>query len=282
VSCYLIRGVWCAGLLSARAMRPFLFAGRWYIESAMNYLFAVERPDYSHLASGHVFYSLPGHPAFPVRLASEIFQRCLAWRRRAGEMAPCTLFDPCCGAGYSLSVIAFLHRTTLREVIGADVDIKAVECARRNLSLLTLEGLERRRAELEALLARFEKTSHEEALQSVALLREQLLAEQSLSPLAAWAFQVDATSGEALQECLAGRAVDVVFSDIPYGQHSHWASDTPSGSLYAMLEALLVVLTPAGLVAIAADKGVKLAHPRYQRLEQFQVGKRRIAILQAR
>ena len=248
----------------------------------MNYLFAVERPDYSHLASGHVFHSLPGHPAFPVRLASEIFQRCLAWRRRAGEMAPCTLFDPCCGAGYSLSVIAFLHRTALREVIGADVDAKAVECARRNLSLLMLEGLERRREELEALLARFEKASHKEALQSAASLREQLLAEQALPPLATWAFQADATNGETLRECLAGRTVDVVFSDVPYGQHSHWASNDPSGSLLAMLEALLVVLAPAGLVAIAADKGVKLAHPCYQRLEQFQVGKRRVAILQVR
>ena len=50
----------------------------------MQYLYATERPDYSDLASGRVFYSLPGHPAFPIRLASEIFQRCLAFRRAAG------------------------------------------------------------------------------------------------------------------------------------------------------------------------------------------------------
>jgi 23S rRNA G2445 N2-methylase RlmL len=263
------------------AMCPFLFISRWYSGFVMDYRFAVERPDYSHLASGHVFYSLPGHPAFPVRLASEIFQRCLDWRRRAGKMAPCTLFDPCCGAGYSLSVVAFLHREALQEVIGADVDPVAVECAQRNLSLLALEGLERRRVELETLLAHFGKTSHREALHSAALLREQLLAPPCLPPLAAWAFQADATRGEALCENLAGRTVDVVFSDVPYGQRSHWEGDASSTPLHAMLDALLNILAPAGLVAIAADKSVKLAHPRYRRLEQFQVGKRRIAIFQA-
>ena len=50
----------------------------------MQYKFAKEQPDYSDLASGRVFYSLPGHPAFPVRLASEVFQRCLAHREDAG------------------------------------------------------------------------------------------------------------------------------------------------------------------------------------------------------
>ncbi|MBN1922824.1 MAG: rRNA methyltransferase [Anaerolineae bacterium] len=247
----------------------------------MDYRFAVERPDYSHLASGHVFYNLPGYPAFPVRLASEIFQRCLDWRRRAGETAPCTLFDPCCGAAYGLGVVAFLHRDALREVIGADVDVAAVECARRNLSLLTLEGLEWRRVELETLLARFGKASHQEALHSAALLQKQLLAQPASMPLVAWAFQADATHGEVLSENLGERTVDVVFSDVPYGQRSHWKGDVSSTPLVAMLEALLAVLAPAGLVAIAADKSVKPAHPGYRRLEQFQVGKRRIAIFQA-
>src|SRR5438128_795255 len=40
----------------------------------MPFKFAVERENYADYASGKVFYNLPGHPAFPVRLASEIFQ----------------------------------------------------------------------------------------------------------------------------------------------------------------------------------------------------------------
>jgi len=60
----------------------------------MEYKFATDRANYADLASGHVFYSLPGHPAFPVRLASEIYQRCLALRGQGPS--PCTIFDPCC------------------------------------------------------------------------------------------------------------------------------------------------------------------------------------------
>lgn len=246
----------------------------------MNYRFAVERPDYSHLASGHVFYSLPGHPAFPVRLASEIFQRCLDWRKRAGEELPCTLFDPCCGAGYSLSVLGALHREALREVIGSDVDAGAVECARRNLSLLTLEGLERRAVELEELLARYGKASHRAALQSAAVLRAGLAAHATLPPLKVWAFQADAADPEALRRQLPSGAVDVVVTDIPYGRHSHWAGAAFESPLEALLEALLAVLAPAGIVVIAADKSARPCHPRYRRLEHFQVGKRRVGLLQ--
>ncbi len=44
----------------------------------MQYHYVYQAKDYSHFSSGRVFHSLPGHPAFPVRLASEIFQRCIA------------------------------------------------------------------------------------------------------------------------------------------------------------------------------------------------------------
>ena len=70
----------------------------------MQYQFATERPDYSDLASGRVLYSMPGHPAFPIRLGSEILQRCLALRRAAGYSSPVVLYDPCCGTGYLVTV----------------------------------------------------------------------------------------------------------------------------------------------------------------------------------
>src|SRR5512143_1356441 len=110
----------------------------------MQYKYAKEQQDYSDLTSGRVFYSLPGHPAFPVRLASEIFQRCLANRLAIfQDSTPCTLYDPCCGAAYLLSVTAYLHRPQIREVIGSDIDEKAVAMAKKNLGLLDEAGMER-------------------------------------------------------------------------------------------------------------------------------------------
>src|SRR5215211_6457770 len=102
----------------------------------MQYKYAKEQQNYSDFSSGRVFYSLPGHPAFPVRLASEIFQRCLAHRKTTYQVStPCTLYDPCCGAAYHLSILAYLHWGHIREVIASDIDEKAVALAERNLRL---------------------------------------------------------------------------------------------------------------------------------------------------
>ncbi len=44
----------------------------------MAYRYALVRENYEDLASGGGLRSAPGFPAFPVRLASEMFQRALA------------------------------------------------------------------------------------------------------------------------------------------------------------------------------------------------------------
>src|SRR4029077_18014228 len=124
-------------------------SARWsYKPIPMHYQFAIEQPNYSDLASGRVFYSRPGYPPFPIRLASEIFQRCMAIRTAEHLSTPCVLFDPCCGAAYHLSVLAYLHREYIREVIGSDVEEVAIALAKRNLDLLSLSGLDRRIGEI--------------------------------------------------------------------------------------------------------------------------------------
>jgi hypothetical protein len=46
-----------------------------------------------------------------------------------------------------------------------------------------------------------------------------------------------------------------------------------------MLETLLSVVSPWTVVAIAADKGTRLAHEGYRRIERFRLGKRQVALL---
>jgi hypothetical protein len=47
-----------------------------------------------------------------------------------------------------------------------------------------------------------------------------------------------------------------------------------------MLDSLLAVVEPHTLVAIAADKAQKCRHEQYTQRAKFQIGKRRIFLLQ--
>lgn len=247
----------------------------------MRYQFAVERPDYSDFSSGRVFYSLPGHPAFPVRLASEIFQRCLAIRQASGLTSPCRLYDPCCGAAYHLGILAYLHGEVIQSVSASDVDADAIRAAQRNLSLLSLEGIESRIAEITALLNQYGKESHCEALGSARTLQQRIKFLAQEHPIHIDVFQADVFDRQALKNHFQGRKADIVFSDVPYGLRSRWqASGTIQNPLWAMLDVLLEILTPESVVAIASDKAQKPAHEKYRRLDRFQVGKRRVVILQ--
>jgi 23S rRNA (guanine2535-N1)-methyltransferase len=249
----------------------------------MQYKYVKEQLDYSDFSSGRVFYSLPEHPAFPVRLASEIFQRCLAHRERIyGSSTPCTLYDPCCGAAYHLSVLAYLHREHIREVIASDIDERAVALAGRNLRLLYADGLEKRIRELSDMLEEFGKESHREALRSASVLKEKLFTFTARHRLETRVFQASATDRRPISRHIEPKSVDILFTDVPYGRHSHWYDSEHnelSNPMWSMLDALLDVLSPTSIVAIASDKQQKPAHERFQRVEHFQVGKRRIVIL---
>ena len=249
----------------------------------MPYQFATERPDYSDLASGRVFYNLPGHPAFPVRLADEIFQRCLAIREADHLSGPCTLFDPCCGAAYHLGILGYLHWEAFREIIGSDVDPVSIRPAQKNLGLLSPAGIDQRVSEIDEMFRQYGKESHREALDSAQRLREKISAFANAHPLRVGTFQANALDTGQLQEKLHGTTIDIVFADVPYGQHSQWTlldpKNTSGDPLRLLLESLLGILSPRSVVAIASDKSQKAQHERYQRLEQFNVGKRRITIL---
>ncbi|MEW5974678.1 MAG: hypothetical protein AB1898_02610 [Acidobacteriota bacterium] len=248
----------------------------------MHYRFAHERMDYSDLASGRVFYSRPGRPALPVRLASEIFQRCLAIRKAQGQASPCVLFDPCCGGAYHLSVLACLHRQSISGVVASDIDEEAVSLAGKNLGLLGGEGIDARIRQISAMLRQYGKESHKEALESAVRLRDQLARLAPRQPFMIKTFRADATDGSALLDQMSGVTVDIVLTDVPYGKHSVWNIPSGEGSskpLWLILQALSQILLPTSVVAIASDKRQKAAHEGYQRVEQFQVGKRRVVIL---
>ena len=243
----------------------------------MQYKFAEERSNYADLASGHVFYSLPGHPAFPIHLASEIFQRCMAFRGK--KYSPCVVYDPCCGAAYHLSIIAYLHWNLINQIICSDIDKKAVQLAERNLSLLTPEGMERRHQEISTMIHLYGKQSHKDALESLQRMQEQVACLTAVRPMQARAFRGNATDAAGLRGSLQDAAIDIVFTDIPYGQTSQWKGTKKTDPSGAMLNALLEFLSPESIVAVVSDKLQKISHEKYERLEKFQIGKRQVVIL---
>jgi hypothetical protein len=251
----------------------------------MKYRFAREHKSYEDYASGRVFYGRPGHPALPVRLASEVFQRCLAIRYARGLSRRCVLYDPCCGGAYHLSTLWYLHGRDIRTIVGSDLDLDALTLAERNLSLLTLEGLDRRMAEIEEMVAAFGKPSHVEARESTLRLRQRLALLLQTFDIETRLFQADATDSSALAQELAGTSVDVVLTDVPYGWRSEWQGGdneaVPAGGLLMpVLDALRTALTAQAVVAIVADKGQTIAHKEYRRLERFRLGKRQVALLE--
>lgn len=249
----------------------------------MPYRFATERCDHSALASGQVLYSAPGFPAFPVRLASEIVQRCFASLAAAGVPAPYTLYDPCCGSAHLVTALAFLHGDRLAAVIASDIDPRAVRLAERNLGLLTLGGMDERIVEIETLIERFGKVSHGETLAHAATLRRQVVAPTIIAALRTRVFRADAGNGGALRANLGAERIDLVVTDVPYGRQTTWQSvtgqreDTPNTS--QALTALHPLLWAHAIVAIAANRQQVIRHPAYRRIDALRIGKRQIILL---
>ncbi|APU14090.1 MULTISPECIES: hypothetical protein [Actinoalloteichus] len=184
----------------------------------MSYRFAVERTDHADLASGSVLRSAPGFPAFPVRPAVELFARARAWLPDRREL---TLWDPLCGSGYLLTVLGLLYRRELGTVLASDIDPRACELATENLAMLSTAGLRARATRLRELAGQFDKPSYAEAAEAAGRLDG--LLRVGGGDLPALIRRTDATDPAETQAAVAGLPpVDLVITDLPYGEQTDW------------------------------------------------------------
>ncbi len=222
-----------------------------------------ESRNFEDFASGRVILHRTGRPNFPVRLAQEIFCRCLA---RLDAPGPVCLYDPCCGGGYLLTVLGFLNYGRIGRIMGSDISAGAVQLARENLSLLSRDGLERRIGQLKRLEELHGKSSHKEALESAGRLKD-ILASRS-GETECRVFQRNIFSPEPGPDFQA----DVIFTDVPYGNLAQWQGS--DGAAAGFLDRLLPAAKESSVVAVCSDKGQRFCSEHFRRVEKQAAGKR--------
>jgi len=152
--------------------------------------------------------------------------------------------------------------------------------AKANLGLLSIAGLDQRIGEITKMIKQYNKDSHKDALKSAQILKDKITSLNQEHSLVTRVFQANATDHKTMIENIASKSVDIVFTDVPYGQHSQWRDSTElSNPIELMLDALLGILSSSSILAIVSDKRQKVSHEHYQRLEKFQIGKRQVVIL---
>jgi tRNA G10 N-methylase Trm11 len=232
----------------------------------MKFEFNTKKVNYEHFAAGRVILSQVGMTSFPVRVASEIFQLCHAHLGKE----KLRIYDPLCGTAYLLTTLGFLHGESIKTIYASDIHFDALRVGRKNLGLLSEEGLEARREEIHKLYAAYGKESHAQALESCDFLKG-FLPEKGIES-GVWL-------ADAMGQSFVPNAVDLLICDVPYGEKIAWEteSDAPISQL---LEVQRTILNKKALAVIISDKGQKVGHPAYKRYKQMQHGKRRISILE--
>lgn len=220
--------------------------------------------NFENYSSGRVLYGGNGIPNFPVRLINEMFGRAVHYLNKKTDL---TIYDPCCGGGYSLTVLGFFHSADIKKIYGSDIEKNMLEHAEKNLSLLKYEGLDERKQELSLLFETYHKSSHKDALQSVEILKKQLV-----KPVNYEVFQADCTKP------LPHLDADIIITDVPYGNLVDW--DNGEGdSLELMLDQLAHISNKEMILAISMDKKQKINTAEWNVLEKNNIGKRKFLLM---
>jgi tRNA G10 N-methylase Trm11 len=222
-----------------------------------------QNENYEDFASGRVLYHMGGEPTFPVRLALEIYERCLCYSINKKDI---TLYDCCCGGAYMLTVLGLLKSSTIARIYGSDIDQSSIKLATDNLGLLTEDGIMKRRAELEALYTNYGKESHKEALASIDRI-EKLISNK---------IKANVFRRNALERGELPFIPDIIITDVPYGNMAEW--NEGSGGVNQLMNALYEVCGQDTIICVCMDKKQKLQTEQYQRLEKQLVGKRKFEI----
>ena len=227
-----------------------------------------QKNNYEDFSSGRVILHKPKNPDFPVRLAGEIFSKCLEYINKTNDLC---VYDPCCGSAYLLTVLGFLFNKKIEKICGSDIDIEKVNFAQNNLSLLSIDGLEKRKNDLIELIRKYNKQSHIGALNSLTNISKYIKHEIKIDTFIADI--LDRNSLENKEYC-----ADIVITDVPYGSLVTW-SDKINNPINILMETLIPVINKNTIIAIIHNKNQKISNYQYNRISKYKVGHRVIEII---
>ena len=230
----------------------------------MEYKYA-EKDNYEDFSSGRVLYSAKGMTNFPVRLAQEIFSRCLQYSPKKNNIC---LYDCCCGGGYLLTVLGFLNQDRIAKIAGSDINAEVLDIARKNLSLLSREGMDRRISEIEKMIESYRKQSHMEAKQSALKLRSLIMND----------IETKVFMSDALKGVQNNVRPDIIITDVPYGNLVNWQGNEEN-MIDKLLDSLYEICSSDTIIGLCMDKKQKVRNGKFVRLEKQQIGKRKFEIL---
>lgn len=237
----------------------------------MRYIYESERRNYEDFASGRVIYNQRGATAFPVRLASEVFLRSKEYLTEKNVESPLTIYDPCCGGAYLLTILGFLHGNYIEKIIASDIDKEMVDLAQRNLHLLTSQGIDERIREIKNYINDYNKKSHKDALSSAIKLKS---IQENIDN-----FELKCFRADALNINNFNFKVDLIIADLPYGNITTWSKDKKN-NIDIFLNNLLKFVKITSIVTIITSKKQKIKHSKYNRIKHFTIGKRRVSFLE--
>ncbi|SDZ42223.1 RRNA methyltransferase AviRa [Evansella caseinilytica] len=237
----------------------------------MKFKYEVEKKDHRDFSSGRVLINAPQTPAFPVRIASEIMSRCLSYINSNDCIS---IYDPCCGGAHLLTVIGFLYREKIERVYGTEIDIKAVGYAKRNLNLLTSNGLFQRKKNILQNYNKFGKVSHLEALQSVKRLISTTLDSNHIKDIQCLDWDITSSKPPVF------RNINIVITDLPYGNMAIWKGTKNMNPIEQMLKNVYYTLDlNNAVVSIICDKNQKVEHEWFEQVKRLKHGKRQFTFL---
>ena len=225
------------------------------------------RENYEDFSSGRFIYHKSGLPTFPVRLAQEVFLRSVQY---LPQNIAIDLYDPMCGEAYLLTVLGLLNQGTISSIVGSDIHHEALEFANKNLALLSKSGLENRAKELEKTYKNFGKTSHLDAMSSAERFLKSYQKDIPFNLFHANVFDPVPLKEENMK-------ANVLITDLPYDKMvSMEMQDAVDPDRW--LSNLRPALTDDAIIAIISSKAQKLNFSGFQRVEKFQIGKRKIEL----